>query len=63
MTSSYTPRAADLLFPLEYLVSYDTNKFLMTLSNGVEKIIHFLSRLTLGNLLDRLGPADRPLSL
>ena len=28
--SSYTLRAADLPFALEFLLSYDTNKFLMT---------------------------------
>ena len=63
MTSSYTSRAADLPSPLEFLVSYDTNKFLMTLSKDVEKISHFLSRFALGYLLGPLGPADHPLPL
>ena len=63
MTSTYTSRAADLPFPLEFLVSYDTNKFLMTSIKDVEKISHFLSRFALGHLLGPLGPADHPLPL
>ena len=63
MTSSYTSRAADLPFPLEFLVSYDTNKFLRTSSKDVEKISHFFSRFALGHLLGPLGPADHPLPL
>ena len=58
MTSSYTSRAADLPFPLKFLVSYDTNKFLRTSSKDVEKINHFLSRFALGHLLGPLGPAE-----
>ena len=42
MTASYTLRAADLLFTPEFLVSYDTNKFLMTSIKDVEKTSHFL---------------------
>ena len=63
MTSSYTSRAADLPFPLEFLVSYNTNKFLITSSKDVEKISHFLSRFALGHLSGPLGPADHPLPL
>ena len=63
MTSSYTSRAADLPFPLEFLVSYGTNKFLMTSSKDVEKISHFLSQFALGRLLGPLGPADQFLVL
>ena len=63
MTSSYTSRAADLPFLPEFLVSYDTNKFLMTSSKDVEKISHFLSRFALGHWLGPLGPADHPLPL
>ena len=47
MMSSYTSRTADLPFPLEFLVSYDTTKFLMTSAN-VAKISHFLVGLHLG---------------
>ena len=61
MTASCTSRAADLPFPLEYLVSYDTKKFLRT--KDFEKISHFLSRFALGQLLDSLGLADHPLPL
>ena len=60
--SSYTSRAADLSFPLKFLVSYDTNK-LRTSSKHVEKISHFLSWFALGHLLGPLGPADHPLPL
>ena len=60
MTASCTSRAADLPFPLQFLVSYDTDKFLMTSSNDVAKISH--SRFALGHLLGPLGPADHPLS-
>ena len=63
MTSSYTSKAADLPFPLEFLVSYNTNKFLMTSSKDVEKISHFLSQFPLGHLSGPLGPADHPLPL
>ena len=63
MASSYTSRAADLPFPLKFLVSYDTNKFLRTSSKDVEKINHFLSQFALGHLLGPLGPADHPLPL
>ena len=63
MTSSYTSRAADLPFPLEFLVNYDTNKFLMTSSKDVEKISPFLSRFALGHLLGPMGSADHPLPL
>ena len=63
MKSSYTLRAADLPFSLEFLVSYDTNKFLRTSSKDVKKISHFLSRFALGHLLGPLGPADHPLPL
>ena len=63
MTSSYTSRAADLPFPQELLVSYNTNKFLITSSKDVEKISHFLSRFTLGHLLGPMGSADHPLPL
>ena len=63
MTTSYTSRAADLPFPLEYLVSYDTNKFLRTSSKDVEKMSHFLGWFALGHLLDPLRPADHPLPL
>ena len=63
MMSSYTSRAADLPFPLKFLVSYDTNNFLRTSSKNVEKISHFLSRLAFGYLLGPLGPADHPLPL
>ena len=63
MTSSYTSRAADLLFPLNFLVSYDTNNFLRTSRKDVEKISYFLSRFALGHLLSPLGPADHPLPL
>ena len=63
MTSTYTSRAADLPFPLEFLVSYDTNKFLMTSIKDVEKISHFLSRFALGHLMGPMGPADHPLPL
>ena len=63
MTSSYTSRAADLPFPLEFLVSYNTNKFLITSSKDIEKISHFLGRFALGHLLGPLGPADHPLPL
>ena len=59
--SSYTSRAADLPFPLELLVSYDTNKFLMTSSKDVEKIGHFVSWFAMGHLLGPIGPADHPL--
>ena len=59
--SSYTSRAADLPFPLKFLVSYDTNKFLMTSSKDVEKISHFLSQFALEHFSDSLGPADHPL--
>ena len=54
---------ADLSFPLEFLVSYDTNKFLMTSSKDVEKISHFLSQFALEHLLSPLGPADHPFPL
>ena len=63
MTSSYTSMAADLPFPLKFLVSYDTNKFLRTSSKDVEKISYFLSQFALGHLLGPLGPADHPLPL
>ena len=63
MTSSYTSRAADLSFPLTFLVSCDTNKFLRTSSEDVEKINHFFSHFALGHLLGPLGPADHPLPL
>ena len=63
MASSKTSRAADLFFPLEFLVSYDTNTFLRTLSKYVEKIRDFLSLFASGHLLSPLGPADHPLSL
>ena len=63
MTASYTLRAADLLFTPEFLVSYDTNKFLMTSIKDLEKISHFLSRFVLGHLLGQLRPADHPLPL
>ena len=63
MTSSYTSRAADLPSPLKFLVSYDTNKFLRTSSEDVEKISHFLSRFALGHLLGPLSAADHPLPL
>ena len=61
MMSSYTSRAADLPFPLELSVSYDTNKFLMTSSKDVEKIGHFVSWFAMGHLLGPIGPADHPL--
>ena len=63
MTSSHTSRAADLPIPLEFLVSSDTNKFLMTSNKDVEKINRFLSRFALGHLLGPLSPADHPLPL
>ena len=63
MTSSQTSRAADLSYPLKFLVSYDTSKFLRTSSEDVEKISHFLSRFALGHLLGPLSPADHPLAL
>ena len=63
MTSLYTSRAADLPFSLEFLVSYDTNKFLMTSNKDVEKISHFLTRFVLDHLLGPLSQADHPLSL
>ena len=63
MTSSYNSRAADLPFPLGFLVNYNENKFLMTSINDVAKISHFLSRFALGHLLGPLGPADHPLPL
>ena len=63
MTSSYISRTADFRFPLEFLVSYDTNKFLMTSYKNVEKTSHFLSTFALGNLLGPKGPADHPLPL
>ena len=47
MTSSYTSRAADLHFPLNFLGSYDTKKFLKTSSQDVEKISHFFWRFAL----------------
>ena len=58
MTSLYTSRAADLPFPLKFLVSYDTNKLLRTSSKDVEKISHFPSQFALEHLLGPLGPAD-----
>ena len=58
--SSYTSRAADLPFPQEFLVSYNTYKFLRTSSKDVEKISHFLSWFALGHLLGLLGPAEHP---
>ena len=61
MTSSCTSRAADIPLPLEFLVSYNTDKFLMTSIKDVEKISHCLSRFALGHLLGTLGPADHPL--
>ena len=63
MMSSYTSRPAALPSPLEFLVSHNTNKFMMTSSKDVEKISHFLSRFALGHLLGPLGPADHPLPL
>ena len=65
MTSPYTSRAADPLFPLKLLVSYgyDTNKLLRTSSKDVEKINHFLSRFASGHLLGPLGPVDHLLTL
>ena len=63
MTSLYTSSAADLLFPLKLLVSYDTNKFLRTSSKDVKKVSHALSWFLLGYLLGPLGPADHPLAL
>ena len=36
MMSSYTSRATDFPFPLKFLVTYDTNKFLRTSSKDVE---------------------------
>ena len=63
MTSSCTSRVSDLSFPLEFLVSYDTNKFLMISSKDVEKISHFFSPFALGHLLGPLGPANHPLPL
>ena len=63
MTSSYTSRAADLPFPLKFLVNYETNNFLRTSSKNVKKISHFLSCFALGYLLGPLGPADHPLPL
>ena len=63
MTPSYNSRAADLLFSLKFLVSYDTNRFLRTASKDVEKNTHFLRRFALGHLLGPLGSADHPLSL
>ena len=51
MTSSYTSRAADLPILLEFLVSYDANKFLRTSSKDVEKNSHFLNWFALGHLL------------
>ena len=61
--SSYTSKAADLPFPLKFLLSYDTDKFLRISSKDVEKISHFLSQFALGHLLGPLGPADHPLPL
>ena len=63
MTSSNTSRAADLLCSLEFLVSYNTNKFLMISSKDVEKINHFLSRFALEHLSGPLDSADHLLSL
>ena len=63
MTSSYTSMAADLTFPLKFLVSYNTDKFLMTSSKDVEKISHFLGRFALRYLLGPLGPAGHPFLL
>ena len=63
MASSYTSRAADLPFPLTFLVSYDANEFLRASSKDVEKISHFLSWFALGHLLGPLGPTDHPLLL
>ena len=60
MTSSYTSRAADFPFLLEFLVSYDTNKFLMTSSKDVEKISHFLSQFALEHLLGPLAQLTTP---
>ena len=58
--SSYTSKAADLPFPLKFLLSYNTDKFLRISSKDVEKISHFLSQFALGHLLGPLGPADHP---
>ena len=63
MTSSYTSRAAEIPFPLKFLVSYDTNKFLMTSNKDVQKISDFLSQFALGHLLGPLGPTDHPLPI
>ena len=48
---------------MEFLVSYETNKILMTSSKDFEKISHFLSWFALGHLLGTLGPADHGLPL
>ena len=61
MTASYISRTPGLPFPLEFLVSYNTKKFLMTSSKDVEKISHFLSQFALGHFSDSLDPADHPL--
>ena len=50
--------AAGLPFPLEFSVNYDTNKFLRTSNEDVEKISHFFSRFASGHLLGFLGPVD-----
>ena len=63
LTLSYILRAADLPFLLEFLVSYDTNMFLVTSIKDVEKISHFFSRFALGHLLGSLDPAVQPLFL
>ena len=63
MTSSYTSRVADLPFPLKFLVTHDTNKFLRTSTKDFEKISYILSRFALGQLLGPLDTADQPFLL
>ena len=63
MRSLYTSRAADILLPLEFLVSYDRNNFPRTLSKDIDKISPFLNRFTLVHLLGPFGAADYPLPL
>ena len=63
MASSYTSSANDLPFPLKFLISYDSNRFLWTSIKNVGKIGHLLSGFALRHLLGPLDPADCPLPL